>query len=219
MKIRPNREMKTLLMELLRAEALMRQEQWNEARELLTRARGYARAQGWPYARIAWSLCVCLDSLGQVEEALRMVVEAIDQDPLATDYRSSFFVVAERLRDLVEKAEEGDPATPARYAMLVEHDAAEAETHVAMARHLLAAGDEPAAAELLEAVTTVAPSCSAAWLLRGELARKQGLTEEADRCGGEALMIALSIKASVRTRGDEQSTHAAPGTSGARHLA
>lgn len=201
MKIRPNREMKELLGELKHAEDLGNQGQWSEARDILMRGRSVARSKGLPYGRIAWILCICLDNLGQVEEAMRMAVEAIDQEPLVPDYRGSFGVIASRLRDLLAAAEVGDPATPAHYALLTQNDAAESETHVAMARHLVAAGDASAAEEILEAVTTLAPNSGAAWRLRADIARTQSLEEKAIGFEFEALAIENAVEAAVETRG------------------
>lgn len=200
MKVRPNREMKELLGEIKRAEDLANDRHYEQARDILLRARSVARTQGLPYGRIAWTLCVCLDYLGHVEEALRMGVEAIDQDPLVPDFRRSFLVVARRLRDIVAASEIGDPATPAHYALLTENDAAENDTHVCMARHLVAAGDATAAAKILEAVTTLSPNSGDAWRLRAEIARSQGLNEAAIGFEFEALAVENAVNAAVETR-------------------
>lgn len=204
MKIRPNRELKNLLMELNRAEGLANRGEWSEALDILMRGRSVALAKSLPYGRIAWALCVCLDNLGQPEDALRMAVEAIDQDPLVPDFRGSFHIIAGRLREIVAAAKVDDPATPARYALLVDNDAAESETHVAMARHLMAAGGASAVEGLLEAVTTLAPNCGSAWRLREELARSQSREEEASGCEFEALAIENAIEAAVEIRGRAQ---------------
>lgn len=199
MKVRPNREMKNLVADIKRAEEFLNEGKLNEAHEILMRARGIARTQGLPYGRIAWNLCICLDYQGRVEEALRMAVEALDQDPLAPGVRSSFLIVSKRLREIVAAAEVGDPATPVHYALLAQNDAAESDTHVAMARHLLAAGDASAAEELLESVTTLAPNCGSAWRLRADLARSQSREEEAGQYEFEALAIENAIESAVHT--------------------
>lgn len=197
MKTRPNREMKNLLMELKRADDLMEKEQWAQARDILRRGRATAREQGLPYGLIAWRLCICLDNLGDVEDALRAAVEAIDHDPLAHPFRNSFHIVAHRLRGMIAAAEIGDPAVPRQYALLVENDAAEDDTHVAMARHLFHAGEAAQAARLLDAVTTLSPTCAPAWRLRAEVARSLDDEDAATRCDFEAMASENAVNCAV----------------------
>lgn len=197
MKTRLNREMKNLLGELKRADDLMDKEQWAQARDILRRGRAAARKEGLAYGLIAWRLCICLDNLGEVEDAFRAAVEAIDQDPLAHPFRHSFTVVGHRLRDIVTAAEIGGPAVPRQYALLVENDAAEDDTHVAMARHLVHAGEAAQAARLLDAVTTLSPNCAEAWRLRAEVERSLGNEDDAARCDLEA-MASEDVDAALR---------------------
>jgi len=198
MKTRLNREMKNLHGELKRADDLMDKEQWAQARDILRRGRAAARKGGLPYGLIAWRLCICLDNLGEVEDAFRAAVEAIDQDPLAHLFRHSFTVVAHRLRDIVAAAEIGDPAVPRQYALLVENDAAEDDTHVAMARHLVRAGEAVQAVRLLDAVTTLSPNFAEAWRLRAEVARVLGNEDDAARCEFEAIATENAVDAAVQ---------------------
>lgn len=199
MKIRPNREMKELHGELQQAHEHMQAARWTEALELLMRGRAYAKENGFPYSKIAWQICICLDSMEELEEALLMSIEAVDQSPLDPDLRGSFLIIARRLREQVEAANVDDPATPARYKLLSECDAAETGTHVAMARHLAHAGEEDAAAELLEAVTTVEPTCAPAWRAWAEIARARGKHDEVLEYELEAIASEQAIEAAVRT--------------------
>lgn len=154
-----------------------------------------------PYGLIAWRLCICLDNLGDVEDAFRAAVEAIDQDPLAHPFRRSFAVVAHRLRDIVAAAEAGDPTVPRQYALLVENDAAEDDTHVAMARLLVHAGEAAQTARLLDAVSTLSPTCAQAWRLRAEAARSLGNEDDAARCDFEAMASENAVEAAVQVAG------------------
>jgi len=199
MKVRPDREMKDLLVKLGEANGLMKERRWEEARKIYLHGRSYARKRKLPYGELAWCLCVCLDNLGEVEAAFRMAVEAVDQDPFSPQVRESFHVVARRLGDKLAATVE-DPATPARYALLAENDAAESADHLAMAKHLIFAGEPSHAAELLEALTTLAPNLGEPWRLRAQLARSQGLEEEAERMEFEALAIENAVAAGVEVR-------------------
>jgi len=199
MKLRLDRELKDLVGALAQADHLAREGNWAEARDRLQNGRATARRLGLPYARIAWRLCVALDNLGEVEEAFRMALEAIDQDPLAPEYRLSFTIVARRLRERVESLVPQDPSIPRLHALLAANDEADESTHLAMARHLVMQGDLAGARRLLEAVTTVSPNCADAWSLLAEVNAKLGDEEARSRCEVEATAARAAREASIVT--------------------
>lgn len=174
----------------------------------LGRARSRARSPlatakrlGLPYARIAWELCIVLDNLGETEEAVQMGVEAVDQDPLAPEYRHSLFLATEKLKSEVSGLDPEDPSIPRLHALLAANDAAEEDTHIALARHLLVRGEGAQARRLLEAVTTLAPNCTEAWRLQAQVNEAVGDDEARDRCEFEALAAQSATDSALATLG------------------
>jgi hypothetical protein len=172
-----NRELKNLVVELQRGEKLIAEGNCSEAKEILLRGVAVAKRMGLPYAHIAWQLCMAHDGLDEMEDATRMAVEAIDQDPLSPAYRRAFSIASRQLREQLAARSPDDPSIPRVYALLAENDAAEEDSHLMMARHLLTGGDVAGAMRLLQATTTLSPGGVEAWRLRSKLQREQGVEE------------------------------------------
>jgi hypothetical protein len=113
---------------------------------------------------------------------MRHIREALALDPLAGPFNRSFDIITQHIRAelLPPDRPANDAGTPRLYQLLIEAGATEdEEPHLAMARYLLSTGDRVADLRLTEAVATLFPLSSRAWVLRAEVAVAMGDPEAA----------------------------------------
>jgi len=150
-----------------------------------------AAALGIRSAHVSWMAATMLEMLGRHEQAYREILDAVREDPFCPSYQDKFTSLAWELRNALAAPERAvdDPSTPRLYELLQATGESDVPCHLAMARHLAAAGRREEAARLLEAVLVVAPVSKDAWLERASLARDSGNEERATACQAEAERI------------------------------
>ena len=190
----PDQRIREVLWEVHRAQKLLEETDYAEARDLFLQLRARATKLGLRSAYLLWGLAGAYDNLGELELAFSTMSEAVNLDPFNPTTQRSFDVISGRLRAALADASRSadDPSTPRLYQMLLGAGEADVPSHLAMARHLFAAGDQVGALRLLDAVTLLAPVSRDAWVLKGVFARGMGNLELAVRCEAEAATIAAA---------------------------
>lgn len=166
--------------EVLRADELVGEQEYDEAISILERAVAILRQGGFGHTSVMWRLAMAHDVAGYLEQAFRWIIQVRELEPASPEFNRSFEKIAERLRGAVREAWEED-LTPA-YELLRRENAADVSCHLAMARWLLGTGSKGDAARLLAAVTTLHPAVPEAWALRAEAADALGDAELAGTC-------------------------------------
>lgn len=161
-----------------------------EGRQILEEARALALRDGLGHGVISWRLAVVCDWMGDLEEAMGHVNEALQQEPLAPAHHRSFDIISNRIRRALTDPDRdpADPSTPRLYTLLVQHDEANTESHLAMARWHLQREEAQAAYTLLSALTVLAPTFGPGWAALAEAARQLGREDEASAHELEARM-------------------------------
>ncbi|MGI5863848.1 MAG: hypothetical protein ACOX6T_17580 [Myxococcales bacterium] len=195
--MRRTRVMLRMLGGLSEAQDLMDAKDYERACDLLLEIEADVQRASIRSAHLHWLLGITLDNLGDLPMALLHIEKAIELDPLSVPFHRSFDIVVNRIRAalLAPGRDPGDASTPRLHELLVLSGEADADCHVAMARHHAHAGELEEAMRLLAAVTTLDPLHREAWALTSALARKAGDAELAERADIEA--AATSGKAPV----------------------
>ena len=155
--------------------------EYAEAKALLERVLGGLAMAGVRSAHVLWLLAITNDYLGEVEEAFRLIAEAMAVDPMEPSIEKSFGIITDRIRRALIDPERDltDESTPKLHDMLVRAGKADELVHIAMARYLDAVGKTEEGMKLLDAVLLLSPACRDAWVVKSMLARKMGMAEEA----------------------------------------
>jgi tetratricopeptide (TPR) repeat protein len=155
------------------------------ARELRSRASRVGLESAW----VQWSIAVCLDNLGQPEDALHELKKAIAMDPIDSQYQRSFDIIVTRLRAELAALAPDDDSVPRLYQLLAESGSNDVQTHLVMARHHMKSGRVARARELLEALSMLAPISREVWVERARLERLEGNEAAAVKCDAEAASV------------------------------
>jgi tetratricopeptide (TPR) repeat protein len=176
---------------MTRARELTELQHYEDARQAYLKLRGECVRVGIRSAHVAWGLAVVFDGLGDFESAMTSIREALEIDPLAIPYQRSFTVIVDRIRrELGDEARDpGDPTTPRLYELLVQAGEGDVGSHLAMARYLHHTKDDAGALKILDALTTLAPSCRQAWIQKAIVARALGNGEKASDAEIEAAAL------------------------------
>ena len=75
--------------------------EYAEAKALLERVLGGLAMAGVRSAHVLWLLAITNDYLGEVEEALRLITEAMAVDPMEPSIEKSFGIIADRIRRIL----------------------------------------------------------------------------------------------------------------------
>jgi hypothetical protein len=147
-----------------------------------------ARKAGIESANLYWGCAVASDYTGEMEMAFENVTAALALDPLAGPIHHSFDVITRRIRDALSDPERAvdDPSTPRLYAILVGAGEAEVESHVAMTRYHLAAGNVAAAGAIADAAALFYPNAPSAWEAKAAVATARGDAEGPEQARIEA---------------------------------
>jgi hypothetical protein len=196
---------KALLADMGKVHGMVERQQYDEAKKLAENVAARCYRAGVSSAHVSWALAVIADYQGDAEGAFKNVMEAVQMDPLEPNIVRSFDIITDRLRAALLDPERdvAEEFTARLHAMLVQAGKADDLAHVAMARHLAATGKDGEAMKLLDAVTTLFPSCRDAWVAKASVAKKLGLTDDAlaaemaaSSCDGNAApMFAISGRA------------------------
>ncbi|HZZ85370.1 MAG TPA: hypothetical protein VFE30_12590 [Anaeromyxobacteraceae bacterium] len=153
-------------------------------REVKERAGQLGLDASWP----CWGIAICHDNLGDLEMAFESMRESLQIDPLNLGKQASFDQVVQHIRAVLASSERSadDPSTPKLYQLLTRAGEADLAAHLAMSRHLAAAGDGAGAMRILDAVTTLYPADRLGWERKAAVARALGDGELARRCEIEA---------------------------------
>lgn len=190
----PDFRMRQLTLDGHRAQELLDQSQYREARELFTEVRARARKLGMASAYLDWGVAIASDYLGEFEMAFDSIRESVGKDPFNPAAQHSFDIIAGHIRAaLADTARAADDAsTPRLYHLLLAAGEADVSCHVAMAHHLEHAGKADEALRLLDAVTLLAPASRDAWLRKATVARALGNEPLAAECEGQAAALAMA---------------------------
>jgi tetratricopeptide (TPR) repeat protein len=180
-----------LLTDMARARELTEHAEYDEARQTYLKLRTQCAKAGIRSAHVAWGLAVACDGLNDFEHAVTYIREAIELDPLAIPYQRSFDVIVERMRKVLgdEARAVDDPTTPVIYELLLRAGEGDAKSHLAMVRWHQHRGEFAPAMTILNALTTLSPSCRQAWLLMAAIARGLGESATAMRADIEAAAL------------------------------
>jgi tetratricopeptide (TPR) repeat protein len=190
----PDLRMRDLVWDAQRAQQLLDQNSYQEAKELFGSVRARARKLGVDSSYLAWGLAVVHDFLGELEVAFEAIGEAVTHDPMNVAVHRSFDLIAGRLRAALAEAKRApdDPSTPQLYALLQGAGEADVPCHLAMARHLAHAGKHAEAMRVLDAITLLSPVSKDAWEAKAGLARVMGDPTLAATCDAEAAAVAAA---------------------------
>lgn len=193
----PDIRMRQLVRDGQRAQQLLDQSQYQEARAIFTATRARARKLGLDSAYLTWGVALCTDLMGEPEVAFPLIQESATLDPFNPALQQSFDAIAWRLRNALADADRAvdDPSTPRLYRLLLEAGEADVASHVAMARHLAHAGKPDEALALLDAVTRLAPVSRDAWLAKAAVARTLRNDALAAECDAQAGALATGTVA------------------------
>lgn len=172
---------------LVHVEQLVDKRELDEARQVLTDLlRDDPRAH--KSGHVAWWQAIVADYSERFEEAMNHIEHALQVDPICVQYHRSFDVIVDRIRKSLasEARKPDDPSTPRLYRLLLGSAAADTESHLAMARHHAHQGETASALRLLDAVTTLEPTCKAAWQLVLDIAKGAG---DAPRAEAAAMQL------------------------------
>lgn len=163
--------------------------EYAEAKALAEKVRAGLAMAGIKSAHVLWLAAISSDYAGQVEEAFRLITEAMAVDPMEPNIERSFGIITDRVRRMLIDPERdlADESTPRLHAMLVSAGKADELVHVALARHLEAVGKPEEAMKLLDAVLLLSPTCRDAWVVKSIVAKNLGREEEALAAQAEAV--------------------------------
>ncbi len=147
-----------------------------------------ARALGIDTSWASWGLAICHDNLGDHGMAFESMRESLRIDPLNLGKQATYDQIVQHMRAALASPDraEDDPTTPALYEQLARAGEADVGAHLAMARHLIAAGDADQAFDLLHAVNLLYPGHRQAWERKAAAARLTGHEELAVQAEIEA---------------------------------
>lgn len=165
--------------------------EYAEAKALAEKVLGGLALAGVRSAHVLWLLAITHDYVGQVEEAFRLIMEAMAVDPMDSSIEKSFTIITDRIRRMLIDPERdpADESTPRLHDMLVQAGKADELVHIAMARHLEAVGKPDEALKLLDAVLLLSPTCRDAWVVKAIIAKNIGRDEEALTAESEAAAL------------------------------
>ncbi len=157
--------LKAMLGEVAKARELTERAEFDEAKAAFLKLRAQCLKDGLKSAHVSWGLAIACDGMGEFDAALTYVREALEIDPLAIPYQRSYSVIVEHIREKLgdEARLPDDATTPKLYELLLRAGEGDAKSHLAMARHLVHRGEHGKAAAILEALTTLTPTCRDAW--------------------------------------------------------
>ena len=161
---------------------------WAGALKTFQEVADRARKLGIDTSWASWGLAICNDNLGDIGMAFENMRDALRVDPLNLGKQATYDQIVQHLRAALASPDlaDDDPATPEVYGQLLRAGEADVGAHLAMARHLAAAGEHAVAMELLEAVTRLNPGHRQAWERKAAAARSLGDAALAGRCDVEA---------------------------------
>lgn len=162
------------------------------AKDCFEKARILCRAEGIRHGYVSYSLAIACDNLGDPAEALKFIVEALEEDPVAPPLLDSYEIIVGNIRSNIASEIATDATSPRiaeLYQLLLNEGAGDEETHLAMARHLVATEQLAEAEELLAAVTVLYPRSAACWELRSEVARRTDTPERAAEFEAELALL------------------------------
>jgi tetratricopeptide (TPR) repeat protein len=171
-----------------RAQAFLDKSEWAAAMEGFVQVRELADKLGFDGSWASWGIAICLDANGEYEMAYGNMLSALQVDPLNLGKQGSFDVIVGHIRaSLADPARDAkDASTPRLYRLLVQSAEADGPAHLAMARHLSAAGDHAGAMHIIDAVTTLSPTWREGWERKALVARALGNAQLAVECEAEA---------------------------------
>lgn len=134
-----------------------------------------------------WHAAVANDYAGNWEAAFEYIDRALQLDPIAEPFRSSFGIITNRIRGALTAADRAvdDPSTPKLYDLLVRAGEADVGCHAAMARYAAATGDLARAKAIADAVALLFPAAREAWKAKADVAAAAGDTATAETCAVE----------------------------------
>lgn len=146
-----------------------------------------AKKLGVASGALFWHAAVANDYAGNWEDAFDHINRALELDPIAEPYRSSFTIITRRIRGALADASRSadDPSTPKLYEMLVRAGEADVGSHAAMARYAAATGDLAKAKAIADAATLLFPASPEAWKCRSEVAVASGDAAAVEVCAVE----------------------------------
>jgi tetratricopeptide (TPR) repeat protein len=154
-----------LLAALRKAESLLDEHKYDEARDELLQVHARAGKHGLRSAYLAWKMSIAFDCLCEPEKAAEYIEQAITLDPLSLPYQASQQAIIERLRSTL-----ADPDTDLKapwiaklYALLQHFGEAEPASHLAYAKHRALNGDLEQALSILQALTLLNPAFDGAF--------------------------------------------------------
>jgi hypothetical protein len=188
----PDVRMRELMSGVRRATSLMEKGEHAEALQVLTDVRARATPAGIDSAFVAWNVAQCQHALDDLEAAFESICQAARLDPLAQPIQSTFEAISWALRASMADPERAptDIAIRRMYYALMLAGEADVTSHVAMAKHLSAAGEHRRALEILDAVTLLAGVSQDAWRAKGAVARAAGDDALAAECEAQVEAIA-----------------------------
>jgi tetratricopeptide (TPR) repeat protein len=177
------RELKSLVEMLKEAEAVGEKGRHEEARDLFEKVRAGCTALGIESVQVYWFLAVCHDYMKDHAQAMVYVRKALDLDPLSSFGRSSLEIIARNLRVQLADPERplDAPDTERLYELLVQNDATDSTSHLAVARYRAHAGRIGEALALLEALTLLEPTCEDGWTALLPLAIREGRSDLSEK--------------------------------------
>ena len=180
--------------EVARAQGLVSQGEYPEARQAFLQCMQETRRLGVASGDVLWGLAIVSDHLSAFDDAIRYCRLALETDPLSPSYRRSWAVIGRRIREALLTGSRGEAKTPDLHRLAVEAGVADDQAHLRLARHLLEQGRLDHARSFLEAFTTLSPSCNEAWVLLADIGRRTGDDGLTERC-------ALAMGTKVTTSG------------------
>ncbi|MCM2333900.1 MAG: tetratricopeptide repeat protein [Anaeromyxobacteraceae bacterium] len=171
-----------------RAQEQLDKSDWAGALKTFQEVAELARKLGIDTSWASWGLAICNDNLGDLTMAFDNMRESLRTDPLNLGKQASYDQIVQHIRAALASTDraDDDPTTPMLYEQLARAGEADVGAHLAMARHLAAAGEHAAALELLDAVTRLHPGHRQAWERKASVARALGDAALAGRCDVEA---------------------------------
>jgi hypothetical protein len=169
---------------VVQAQSLVSQGEYPEAKRTFLDCLRETERLGVVSGDVLWGLAVVSDYLGEFGDAVRYCRTALESDPLSPSYRRSWAVISRRVREALLDASrpESNPAIPQLHAAAVEAGVADDDSRLRVARHFVVTGRVEHARHFLEALTTLSPGCSEAWLMLADIGMKIGDEQLVERC-------------------------------------
>jgi hypothetical protein len=168
--------------EVARAQGLVSQGEYPEAKRVFMDALQATRDLGVTSGDVFWGLAVVSDFVLEFRDAVRFCRLALETDPLSPSYRRSWAVIGRRIREALLTGSRGESLIPELHKLAVEAGVADDQAHLRLAQHLLKQGKLDHAQSFLEAFTTLSPSCKEAWMLLADVGRRAGNVDLTERC-------------------------------------